>query len=43
MLPLQQKGINAQHFNIEAKILNNDPGGSKQADVIVDVIGYFYP
>ena len=34
---------NAEHFNVQARIFGNNPGGSKQAHVIVDVIGYLYP
>ena len=32
----------AQHFDIEARLYNHLPGGSKQVHVIVDTQGYFY-
>lgn len=35
-------GDHELNFNIEARIFSHAPGGSSQADVIVDVIGYFY-
>lgn len=35
--------IQNQHFDIKANILKNEAGGSKQANVVVDAIGYYYP
>ena len=42
IIALNPANTNAQ-FNIEAQIFNHDPGGSNQAHLIVDVIGYLVP